>query len=119
MVDVDTDKYVLDVGIRPDDIDDSVAVDIELRAGDISIHNPKIIHGSNANTSDRWRVGLTLRYIPTTTKVTSKDHQSIMCRGSIVPEVGNLYAERPVYDEGEHMRFSGCEAWAEDREAKG
>ena len=96
MVDLDTDKYVLAIGIRSDDIDDGDAVDIELRAGDVSLHNPTIIHGSNANTSDRWRVGLTLRYIPTTTKVTRESHASIMCRGAMVPEVGNLYVERPV-----------------------
>jgi phytanoyl-CoA hydroxylase len=111
MVDLDPDKYVLGIGIRSDDIDDAEAVDIELNAGDISIHNPTIIHGSNANTSDRWRVGLTLRYIPTTTKVTSEGHASIMCRGAIDPAVGNSYAERPAYVEDEHMPFAGCETW--------
>lgn len=114
MVALDPDKYVLGVGMRSDDIDDGDAVNIELRAGDVSIHNPTIIHGSNANTSDRWRVGLTLRYIPTTTKVTTEGHANIMCRGAIVPEIGNSYAERPAYVEGEHMPFSGCEAWVED-----
>ena len=112
MVDLDPGKFVLGIGIRPDDIDDSDAVDFELNAGDISIHNPTIIHGSNANTSDRWRVGLTLRYIPTTTKVTSEGHASVMCRGVTVPEVGNLYAERPAYVAGEHLPFAGCEEWA-------
>jgi len=105
---------VLDLAIHPDQIDDSDAIDIELEAGDVSVHNPFIIHGSNANTSDRWRVGLTLRYIPTTTKVTTEGHANIMCRGAIVAEVGNSYAERPAYVEGEHMPFSGCEAWVED-----
>ncbi len=111
MADLDTDKYVLSVGIPLDKIDDSDAVDFELKAGDISIHNPTIIHGSNANTSDRWRVGLTLRYIPTTTKVTQGGHKNILCRGNIVPEVENVYVKRPAYVEGKHMRFSGCEAW--------
>ena len=111
MVDLDTDKYVLSVGIPLGKIDDTDAVDFELKAGDISIHNPMIIHGSNANTSDRWRVGLTLRYIPTTTKVTKAGHENILCHGDIVPEVENVYAKRPAYVEGKHMPFSGCEAW--------
>ncbi len=38
------------------------AVDNELRAGAISLHNDLLLHGSEANESDRRRCGLTLRY---------------------------------------------------------
>ena len=34
----------------------------ELRAGQVSIHNDLLLHGSEANDSDRRRCGLTLRY---------------------------------------------------------
>ena len=37
-------------------------VPIELEAGEISIHSDLLLHGSDANTSDRRRCGLTLRY---------------------------------------------------------
>ncbi len=37
-------------------------VDIELRAGEISVHSDLLLHGSEANNSDRRRCGLTLRY---------------------------------------------------------
>lgn len=37
-------------------------VDIELAAGEISIHSDLLLHGSEANRSDRRRCGLTLRY---------------------------------------------------------
>ena len=37
-------------------------VDIELAAGEISIHSDLLLHGSKANDSDRRRCGLTLRY---------------------------------------------------------
>ena len=40
-------------------------VDDCLRAGEISIHSDLLLHGSEANTSDRRRCGLTLRYAPT------------------------------------------------------
>src|SRR5262245_45397623 len=37
-------------------------VDIELKAGEISVHSDLLLHGSDANESDRRRCGLTLRY---------------------------------------------------------
>ncbi|MCA9267652.1 MAG: phytanoyl-CoA dioxygenase family protein, partial [Planctomycetales bacterium] len=36
-------------------------VDVELKAGEISLHSDLLLHGSGANTSDRRRCGLTLR----------------------------------------------------------
>ncbi len=111
MIELDQEKYVLGIGMRPDQIDEADAVDLELEAGDISIHHPNIIHGSNANTSDEWRVGLTLRYIPTSTNVTTDRYPCIMCRGEKVTQVDNVYAPRPRYVEGEHMPFVGCEEW--------
>ena len=112
LIDLDRSKFVLDAGIHPDQIDESDAVDLELEAGDISIHNPQIIHGSNANTSELWRVGLTLRYIPTSTWVKSENHMSVLLRGEIDPSVQNVYADRPTYVQGEHMPFDGCDAWS-------
>ncbi|HMP79744.1 MAG TPA: phytanoyl-CoA dioxygenase family protein [Pirellulaceae bacterium] len=64
---------VLESQINPALVDEQAAVDIELRAGDVSVHHPNVIHGSNANTSNRRRCGLTIRYIPTSTRVTSAD----------------------------------------------
>jgi len=37
-------------------------VDIELKAGEISLHSDLLLHGSGLNTSDRRRCGLTLRF---------------------------------------------------------
>lgn len=37
-------------------------LDVELRAGEVSIHSDLLLHGSKANNSDRRRCGLTLRY---------------------------------------------------------
>jgi len=37
-------------------------IDVELRAGEASIHADLLLHGSEANHSDRRRCGLTLRY---------------------------------------------------------
>ena len=37
-------------------------VDVELKAGEISLHSDLLLHGSEANRSHRRRCGLTLRY---------------------------------------------------------
>ena len=40
-------------------------VDVELKAGEFSLHSDLLLHGSEANESDRRRCGLTLRYCTT------------------------------------------------------
>ena len=48
----------------PDElVDTSQAFDLQLKAGQISIHDGQLYHASNPNISDRRRCGLTLRYI--------------------------------------------------------
>jgi phytanoyl-CoA dioxygenase PhyH len=39
-------------------------VNVELKAGEISIHSDLLLHGSEANESSKRRCGLTLRYCP-------------------------------------------------------
>jgi non-haem Fe2+, alpha-ketoglutarate-dependent halogenase len=39
-------------------------INVELRAGEISIHSDLLLHGSEANRSSKRRCGLTLRYCP-------------------------------------------------------
>ena len=45
---------------------ESEAVDLELQAGRISLHDVFLAHGSEANRSPHPRRGMTLRYMPTT-----------------------------------------------------
>ena len=47
------------------DLDLSEAMDVQLRAGEYSVHDPWILHGSNPNRSSRRRCGITLKYIST------------------------------------------------------
>ncbi len=104
---------VLESQIDPALVDEEAAVDIELRAGDVSVHHPNVIHGSNANTSDRRRCGLTIRYIPTSTRVTSADffENLYLLRGEPVPGINDYYPF-PKYVPGKHMAFTGCQLWA-------
>jgi len=91
-------------------VDDSQAVDLLLRPGDVSVHHPAIVHSSEPNTSDRWRRALTIRYIPTSTRITDPSAGCpFLLRGQ--PHQGiNSYLERPRFRDGEHMPFAGDEA---------
>lgn len=80
-----------------------------LRSG---VHHPNIIHGSNANTSPLRRCGLTIRYIPASTRIISDEQwpSAFLLRGKAVPGV-NMYLESPKFRHGEHMAFRGSEQW--------
>ena len=49
-----------------DAFDPTRAVDITLEAGQISLHDVYLLHGSEANTSPKSRRGMTIRFMPTT-----------------------------------------------------
>lgn len=92
-------------------VDEERAVDIVLKAGGVSVHHPNIVHGSNPNTSGKRRCGLTIRYIPTTTRITKQPWEcAFLLRGEAVEGV-NEYSPRPRYVKGEDLAFRGCEAW--------
>jgi non-haem Fe2+, alpha-ketoglutarate-dependent halogenase len=62
------------------------AVDLCLRAGEISLHHGMLIHGSNPNRSARRRCGLTLRYMPPSVRVVAENSvkrpwQPLLLRG--------------------------------------
>lgn len=52
--------------LSPDDYDDDKAFHLELEAGQMSLHDVFLVHGSEANNSPNPRRGMTLRYMPTT-----------------------------------------------------
>jgi hypothetical protein len=60
------DDYTLGQVIDDDQVDLSLARDIVLEAGQISLHDVYLVHGSEANLSDKRRMGLVLRILPAT-----------------------------------------------------
>ena len=56
------DSDVLDMVLEHGEFRESNAVPLILKAGQISLHDDNIIHGSAPNHSDRLRCGLTMRY---------------------------------------------------------
>lgn len=102
---------VLSSGMDESLVDENQAADCALRAGGVEVHHPNIVHGSEANNSPLRRAGLTIRYIPTSTRITQPDWPCLfLLRGKPVPGI-NDYRPFPRYIEGAHMPFRGCEAW--------
>lgn len=116
-------ENVLASEMDPALVDETRAVDLTLAPGDVSIHHPNIVHGSNANTSPLRRCGLTIRYIPTSTRILldrpntgpltpeGRHPSAFLLRGQAAPGV-NEYNNWPRYVAGKHMPFRGCEHWA-------
>ncbi len=50
------------------EVDESKAAAMPLKPGEISIHNGRLAHSSSPNRSDDRRIGLSLHYMPTTTR---------------------------------------------------
>ena len=58
-------------------------IDVELKAGQVSLHSDLLLHGSEANKSDRRRCGLTLRYCAAEVRAYMDwDKKGIIVRGS-------------------------------------
>lgn len=50
------------------DVDESQAVDVVLRPGEMSLHHTNIVHGSNPNLSDAPRIGFIVRFVTNLSK---------------------------------------------------
>jgi len=50
------------------EVDEADAVDAELKPGQMSIHHGRTFHASNPNTTDDRRIGIAIRYLPTSMK---------------------------------------------------
>ncbi len=64
------------------DLDESKAVDIELKAGEIGLFNAGIIHSSGINVSDERRLILLVEMMPTHTEVRAHRDSAMLVRGT-------------------------------------
>lgn len=92
--------------------DESEAVDIILEPGDVSVHHPHVIHGSEANTSSKRRCGLDLGFMSTQTSISNEGLylSPILARGNPVPNI-NKYRAWPKYNPENSMPFDGSDGW--------
>ena len=57
-------------------VDESKAVEMQLKPGEMSLHHIRLFHNSEPNNSDDRRIGFAIRYIPTRIKQTASDLDS-------------------------------------------
>jgi chlorinating enzyme len=62
----DSDALVLNQELDASEYDESEAEDIVLKAGQLSLHDVYLVHGSEPNRSTKRRAGYVCRYMPTT-----------------------------------------------------
>lgn len=72
--------------------DETKAVDLVLQAGQISLHDVYLLHGSEANSSPKSRRGMTMRFMPTT----SLFDRELALRKSQALKITD-HSSRPVY----------------------
>ena len=56
------------------DVDASGADTLTLKAGEMSLHHVRLIHGSEPNPSDQRRIGFAIRYLPTHVRQIAGSH---------------------------------------------
>ncbi len=61
----DRERLTLSQAVQPQHLEQP-SVDVELKAGQMSLHDVYLIHGSNVNTSQNRRAGVAIRYMPGT-----------------------------------------------------
>ncbi|HEX5323116.1 MAG TPA: phytanoyl-CoA dioxygenase family protein [Capsulimonadaceae bacterium] len=89
---VDGNQNIFPTQIKPDQVDENKAVYFELQPNECSLHEARLIHGAQANTSATRRAGYTMRYFPTSSKVypeRNPGHKIWLARG--VDVAGNAY----------------------------
>jgi len=77
------------------DVDESVAVDVVLKPGEISLHESTLVHGSTPNTSDDPRIGFIVRFV--TSRMRNPNTRLMRVRGD--GECSHLaLAQKPAED---------------------
>jgi non-haem Fe2+, alpha-ketoglutarate-dependent halogenase len=64
------------------EVDESEAVPLVLRPGEMSLHHVRLVHGSPPNPSPDRRIGFAIRYIPTRIRQIEGDDSATLVRGT-------------------------------------
>ena len=79
------------------EVDAASAVSVMLQPGEMSLHDIKLVHGSEPNASDDRRIGLAIRYLPAHVRQTKLRDSAMLVRG--VDRYGHFDLEpRPQRD---------------------
>jgi ectoine hydroxylase-related dioxygenase (phytanoyl-CoA dioxygenase family) len=89
--DYDGDTSIFLEALKEGTVDDSSAVSLEIQRGQCSLHDARIVHGAEGNTSPKRRCGYTMRYFSTALKMLKplEEHPVWLARGRDI--AGNDY----------------------------
>jgi hypothetical protein len=76
------------------EVDEASAVDVLLRAGQVSFHHGHLFHASNANTTNSRRLGIAMRFVAPSMKQVSGD-KLLVSHVSGKDEYGNFEVMPP------------------------
>jgi non-heme Fe2+,alpha-ketoglutarate-dependent halogenase len=80
------------------EVDEAQATDVVLSAGEMSLHHPYIIHGSNPNETDEPRIGFAIRFVAAHVKQSLLHHAVVLARGRNEHNHFELLQEPPTND---------------------
>lgn len=86
------DDYTLNKELDPVEFEESAARDLVLKAGQVSLHDAYLVHGSKPNLSGRRRAGYVIRLMPATS-VWDRELGARMAKGQSLVD----FAERTIY----------------------
>ncbi len=92
-------------------IEEDKIVEIHLEPGDVSIHHPHIIHGSEENLSNQRRCGLDIGYMAATSSISNKELYLNPVLVSGHPSANEGYRPWPLFDPEQSMPFKGDKEW--------
>jgi non-heme Fe2+,alpha-ketoglutarate-dependent halogenase len=95
-------------------VDESQAVDIALRPGEMSLHHSNIVHGSNPNTSDKPRIGFIARFV--TNRFTNRDWPLLRVRGEA--DCSHLKLVKRPHEQGRRSEFAAWQAFINARNGR-
>jgi ectoine hydroxylase-related dioxygenase (phytanoyl-CoA dioxygenase family) len=64
------------------EVDERQAIDVPLKAGEMSLHHIRLVHGSKPNATGDRRIGLAIRYIPTYVRQIKVADSATLVRGA-------------------------------------
>ncbi len=87
---------------------------VELEAGDVSLHNSRIVHGSGPNTSTKWRKGLDIGYMAANTKILNKQAylSPFLVAGRPHPDGTDRLHAWPQFSPSDSIPFAGLSEYA-------
>jgi non-heme Fe2+,alpha-ketoglutarate-dependent halogenase len=92
------DDNLLTRGQKINHVDESKAVDLILRPGQMSLHHARVIHGSQPNRSNNRRIGFAMQaYMPPPARQVLGENYWLEIRGKIFPE-DCISLQRPCFD---------------------